>query len=274
MPEIKVKIDDITHEKLKNFAKDDRRSLTQYIIIGLEYLSNIPNGYHKTPIEKLSQIIQPQYISYPDTLQPPFIPVSQTPLTLNQLREAGVKDFKFDKPSTPLTPDEQILAQQKLDLEKQKIRKKRIAMLKENSMKILGYLLPYLEKDDQNTIDFVLNKYPTEEDIIAYLNDIKADMDTMDTTDAYEYDYQREIEQLEAALPHPLAEEYEKIKSYCMVHDNTYELYQLLLYPSPIQIENYDHIIKPALGTPDSHEFNEDEINLLVSYFTPLEDTK
>ena len=52
-----------------------------------------------------------------------------------------------------------------------------------------------------------------------------------------------------------------------------YELYQLLLYPSKIQIENYDHIIKPALGTPDTYEFNEDEINMLVSYFTPL-DTK
>lgn len=269
MHEIKVKIDDITHEKLKNFAKDDRRSLTQYIIIGLEYLSNIPNGYHKTPIQ-LDTPHTPQYIPYPDTLQPPFIPVSQTPppLTLNQLREAGVKDFKFDK-SLP-TADEQLLAHQKLDIEKQKIRKKRIAMLKENSMQILGYLLPYLEKDDQKTIDFVLNKYPTEEDIIAYLNDIKNDDENSDTYD-YDYDYQIEIEHLEAALPHPLAEEYQKIKSYCIVHDLTYELYQLLLYPSPIQIENYDHIIKEALDTPADYNYIPEELDLLASYFTPKE---
>lgn len=246
MPEIKVKIDPTTHEKLKKFAKDDRRSLTQYIIIGLEYLSNIPNGYHKTPIDTL---IQSQ---------------SAQSLTLEQLKEAGVKDFKFNKPETPLTEDEQLLAQQKLDLEKQKIKKKRIAMLKENSMKILGYLLPYLEKDDQKTIDYVLAKYPTDEDIVQYLNSIDSNE---------EYDYQREIENLEDSLPHPLSEEYEKIKYYCIIHNNTYELYQLLLYPSKIQIENYDHIIKPALGTPDSYEFNEDEISMLASYFTPL-DTK
>lgn len=246
MPEIKVKIDPTTHEKLKKFAKDDRRSLTQYIIIGLEYLSNIPNGYHKTPIDTL---IQSQ---------------SAQSLTLEQLKEAGVKDFKFNKPETPLTEDEQLLAQQKLDLEKQKIKKKRIAMLKENSMKILGYLLPYLEKDDQKTIDYVLAKYPTDEDIVQYLKSIDSNE---------EYDYQREIENLEDSLPHPLSEEYEKIKYYCIIHNNTYELYQLLLYPSKIQIENYDHIIKPALGTPDSYEFNEDEISMLASYFTPL-DTK
>ena len=137
-------------------------------------------------------------------------------------------------------------------------------MLKENSMKILGYLLPYLEKDDQKTIDYVLTKYPTDEDIVQYLKSIDSNE---------EYDYQREIENLEDSLPHPLSEEYEKIKYYCVIHNNTYELYQLLLYPSKIQIENYDHIIKPALGTPDSYEFNEDEINMLVSYFTPL-DTK
>lgn len=244
MPEIKVKIDPTTHEKLKKFAKDDRRSLTQYIIIGLEYLSNIPNGYHKTPIDTL---IQSQ---------------SAQSLTLEQLKEAGVKDFKFNKPETPLTEDEQLLAQQKLDLEKQKIKKKRIAMLKENSMKILGYLLPYLEKDDQKTIDYVLAKYPTDEDIVQYLKSIDSNE---------EYDYQREIENLEDSLPHPLSEEYEKIKYYCIIHNNTYELYQLLLYPSKIQIENYDHIIKPALGTPDSYEFNEDEISMLVSYFTPLD---
>ena len=178
------------------------------------------------------------------------------------MKNAGIKDFKFNKPEQTATPDEQLLAQQKLDLEKQKIKKKRIELLKENSMKILGYLLPYLEQDDQKTTDYVLAKYPTDEDIVQYLKSIDSNE---------EYDYQREIENLEDSLPHPLSEEYEKIKYYCIIHNNTYELYQLLLYPSKIQIENYDHIIKPALGTPDSYEFNEDEISMLVSYFTPLD---
>ena len=249
MSQIQITLPEDTTKKLKILATKADRSLKKFIPLYLNYAVDL----NLIDIDERTGA----FISQSQ-------PQSQS-LTLEQLKNAGIKDFKFNKPEQTSTPDEQLLAQQKLDLEKQKIKKKRIELLKENSMKILGYLLPYLEKDDQKTIDYVLAKYPTDEDIVQYLKSIDSNE---------EYDYQREIENLEDSLPHPLSEEYEKIKYYCIIHNNTYELYQLLLYPSKIQIENYDHIIKPALGTPDSYEFEEEEINMLVSYFTPLEDKK
>lgn len=248
MSQIQIILPEDTTKKLKILATKADRSLKKFIPLYLNYAVDL----NLIDIDERTGA----FISQSQ-------PQSQS-LTLEQLKEAGIKDFKFNKPEQTSTPDEQLLTKQKLDLEKQKIKKKRIELLKENSMKILGYLLPYLEKDDQKTIDYVLTKYPTDEDIVQYLKSIDSNE---------EYDYQREIENLEDSLPHPLSEEYEKIKYYCIIHNNTYELYQLLLYPSKIQIENYDHIIKPALGTPDSYEFNEDEIDMLASYFTPL-DTK
>lgn len=47
MSEIKIKLDEETHEKLKMLAKDDDRSLTKYITRGLIYLANMPVPYHK-----------------------------------------------------------------------------------------------------------------------------------------------------------------------------------------------------------------------------------
>lgn len=252
MSQIQIILPEDTTKKLKILATKADRSLKKFIPL---YLNQAVDLDLIDVDERTGAFISQS--------QPQSQPQSQS-LTLEQLKNAGIKDFKFNKPEQTSTPEEQLIAQQKLDLEKQKIKKKRIELLKENSMKILGYLLPYLEKDDQKTIDYVLTKYPTDEDIICYLKSIDSNE---------EYDYQREIENLEDLLPHPLSEEYEKIKYYCIIHNNTYELYQLLLYPSKIQIENYDHIIKPALGTPDTYEFNEDEIDMLASYFTPL-DTK
>ena len=47
MPKIILDIPDDIHEKLKVYAKQDDRSLTKYIIHGLEYLVNMPVPYHK-----------------------------------------------------------------------------------------------------------------------------------------------------------------------------------------------------------------------------------
>ena len=46
MPEIKIKIDISTREKLKQQAKEDDRSLAKYLERGLKYLADIPGGYH------------------------------------------------------------------------------------------------------------------------------------------------------------------------------------------------------------------------------------
>lgn len=250
MPEIKVKIDPITHEKLKNFAKNDDRSLSKYLERGLKYLSDIPNGYHKTPIEELKKLASQ----------------SQS-LTLDQLKEAGIKDFKFNKPENP---DEQILAQQKLDLtqqkldlEKEKIKNKRSNFLEEQSEKILGYPLPYLI--DQYITDYVLNEYPTNEEITAYLT--KLQEEGYEIKDSYEYS--QEISEYEEAIA--ITDEYKKIKAYCIAHGLSHDLLNLLQYPSSIQIENYDELIKSALGTPLDHTYSEEELNALAACFKPKE---
>lgn len=46
MPEIKIKIDEITRETLKQQAKSDDRSLAKYLERGLRYLAEKPGGYH------------------------------------------------------------------------------------------------------------------------------------------------------------------------------------------------------------------------------------
>ena len=42
MPKIQIEIPDIYYKKLKEFAKDDDRSLTKYITRGVIYLASIP----------------------------------------------------------------------------------------------------------------------------------------------------------------------------------------------------------------------------------------
>lgn len=249
MPEIKVKIDPITHEKLKNFAENDERSLSKYLERGLKYLSNIPNGYHKTPIEKLVSQSQSQSFTLEQLLE--------------QLKEAGIKDFKFNKPENP---DKQILAQQKLeltqqklDLEKEKIKNKRSNFLKEQSEKILGYPLPYLT--DQYITDYVLNEYPTNEEITAYLT--KLQEEGYEIEDSYKYS--QEISEYEEAIN--ITDEYKKIKAYCIAHGLSHDLLDLLQYPSSIQIENHDELIKSALLTPLDHVYSEEELNALATCF-------
>lgn len=57
MPKIQIEIPNDAYQKLKLHAKDDDRSLTKYITRGVQYLSNIPNGYHNNPIQTNKNII-------------------------------------------------------------------------------------------------------------------------------------------------------------------------------------------------------------------------
>lgn len=248
MPEIKVKIDTTTHEKLKKFAKDDRRSLTQYIIIGLEYLANIPNGYHKTPIDAL---IQSQ---------------SQS-LTLEQLKEAGIKDFKFNKPDQTSTPEEEKLQQLKTQQQLDKIKEQRTRFLKQKADEILDFLPDYLVDNDQEAIDFILNAYPTNDEIITYLNKVK---NGEASANPLQYVYESDINSREQRLLLPVDqnETYQKIKTYALKNELTDQLYHLLEYPHfdletiPQEIE--DELLRPALGSPLDYEYDKLELDELT----------
>lgn len=182
-------------------------------------------------------------------------------LTIEQLKEAGIKDLKLDEQPSA---DKQLLQQQKLDLEKEKIKNKRQDFLKEQSEKILGYPLPYLS--DSYITDYILNKYPTNEDITAYITQLEEDGYRSDDS----YEYNREISSYEESIT--ITDKYKKIKAYCVAHGRSYDLCQLLQYPSAIQIENYDELIKSALDMPLDYNYSSEELDLLASYFTPQSD--
>lgn len=253
MSQIQINLPEDTTKKLRILAVKADRSLTKFIPLYLNYAIDL-NIIDVD--ERTGSFTNPNPASK-----------SASNLTLEQLKEAGLSSFKLEKePST----DEQILAQQKLeltqqklDLEKEKIKNKRSNFLTEQSEKILGYPLPYLT--DQYITDYVLNEYPTNEEITAYLT--KLQEEGYKVEDSYEYN--REISDCEEAIA--ITDEYKKIKAYCIAHGLSYDLCQLLQYPSSIQIENYDELIKSALGTPLDHIYSEEELNALAACFKPKE---
>lgn len=253
MSQIQINLPEDTTKKLRILAVKADRSLTKFIPLYLNYAIDL-NIIDVD--ERTGSFTNPNPAS-----------TSASNLTLEQLKEAGLSSFKLEKePST----DEQILAQQKLDLtqqkldlEKEKIKNKRSNFLKEQSEKILGYPLPYLT--DQYITDYVLNEYPTNEEITAYLTKLREE--GYEVKDSYEYS--QEISDCEEFIT--ITDEYKKIKAYCIAHGLSHDLCQLLQYPSSIQIENYDELIKSALGTPLDHIYSEEELNALAACFKPKE---
>ena len=249
MSQIQINLPEDTTKKLKILAAKADRSLKKFIPLYLNYAVDL------------------NIIDVDERTGAFTNPTSASNLTLAQLKEAGLSSFKLEKePST----DEQLLAQQKLDLtqqkldlEKEKIKNKRSNFLTEQSEKILGYPLPYLT--DQYITDYVLNEYPTNEEITAYLT--KLQEEGYEIKDSYEYS--SEISEYEEAIS--ITDEYKKIKAYCIAHGLSQDLLDLLQYPSSIQIENYDELIKSALGTPLDHIYSEEELNALAACFKPKE---
>ena len=107
MSQIQIILPEDTTKKLKILAAKADRSLKKFIPLYLNYAVDL----NLIDIDERTGT----FISQSQ-------PQSQS-LTLEQLKNAGIKDFKFNKPEQTATPDEQLLAQQKLDLEKQKIKK-------------------------------------------------------------------------------------------------------------------------------------------------------
>lgn len=256
MSQIQINLPEDTTKKLRILAAKADRSLTKFIPLYLNYAIDL-NIIDVD--ERTGSFTNPNHSTSASK--------SASNLTLEQLKEAGLSSFKLEKePST----DEQILAQQKLeltqqklDLEKEKIKNKRSDFLKEQSEKILGYPLPYLT--DQYITDYVLNEYPTNEEITAYLT--KLQEEGYEIEDSYKYS--QEISEYEEAIN--ITDEYKKIKAYCIAHGLSHDLLDLLQYPSSIQIENHDELIKSALLTPLDHTYSEEEQNALAECFKPKE---
>ena len=107
MSQIQIILPEDTTKKLKILAAKADRSLKKFIPLYLNYAVDL----NLIDIDERTGAFISQS-------QPQSQPQSQS-LTLEQLKNAGIKDFKFNKPEQTSTPEEQLIAQQKLDLEKQ-----------------------------------------------------------------------------------------------------------------------------------------------------------
>lgn len=257
MPELKIKIPPEVHQTLKNYAKEDERSLSKYIERGLKYLSEHP--YHKLDTQSMSALTT----SAQGTPEAGLVQTST--LNIEQLQEQGVSQIKFNKPQVQhqLTPEEEELRQAKLQRQLASIKQQRIKFLTNKSKEILGYTLPYLEENSQKTIDWVLNKYPTDEDIITYLQKMKQE-------DEYEEDTYTDTDTDD--IREPQSEYYQKIKRYYTQHLEPYEFEDLM---SNVRAGHIDYLkdyhqlnMFDALNIPHSHSWTDKEWNEMIKELT------
>lgn len=271
MPEIKVTLDPEVHQKLKEYAKEDDRSLKKYIERGLKYLAD--NPYHNRPSVVYSPVFPTPAMpeqSYPYTV----MATSATP-TLEQLQEQGITQIKFKSQNQKtLTSEQQELQQLKMQRQFDTLKEQRTRFLKQKANEMLDFTLPYLENNDQKTINFILDKYPTNDDIIKYLQEVKLADENLtnqdDDDNLFLYEYEQDIKDREEKLLLPVEtnETYRKIRAYAIKNKLTTQLYHLLEYPhfdlDAITQEVEDELLRPALGSPLDYEFEPLELNELT----------
>lgn len=273
MPKITIDLPADANEKLKKKAKEDYRSLTNYITVALINLANdipmVKPGIVYSPVFPTPAI--PEQSPYPYTVTATQI---QTP-TLEQLQEQGVTQIKFKNQANQktLTPEQQELQQLKMQHKFDTLKEQRTRFLKQKANEMLDFTLPYLENNDQKTINFILDKYPTNDDIIKYLQEVKlADesLENQDDDNLFSYEYEQEIKDREEKLLLPVEtnETYRKIRAYAIKNELTDQLYHLLEYPhfnlDAITQEVEDELLRPALGSPLDYEFDQLELNELT----------
>ena len=261
------------NEKLKEKAKEDYRSLTNYITVALINLAN------DIPMTKPGVIYSPVFHApaMPEQPYPYTVTAAQTP-TLEQLQEQGVTQIKFKNQNNQvnqktLTPEEEQLQQLKMQHKFDTLKEQRTRFLKQKANEMLDFTLPYLENNDQKTINFILDKYPTNDDIIKYLQEVKlADesLENQDDDNLFSYEYEQDIKDREEKLLLPVEtnETYRKIRAYAIKNKLTTQLYHLLEYPhfnlDAITQEVEDELLRPALGSPLDYEFDQLELNELT----------
>ena len=258
MPKITIDLPADVNEKLKTKAKDNYRSLTNYITVALINLANdIPMtspGISYAPVFTGAGIPEHSY-----TITSATAGLVQTPaLSIEQLQEQGVSQIKFNKPKTTkeLSPEEEQLKQQKILFQQDKMRQQRIKYLMNKSGEILGYILPYLEQNDQKTIDYVLDKYPTNQDIDAYLLSINQD----------DYD------ETETPTITTHSDEYIKIKNYFDTNFDAYDFEDMVNNAKQGDLQYikdyYDIKLHDALGSPHSYHFSNEQWSELLKIIT------
>lgn len=276
MPKITIDLPAEANEKLKEKAKEDYRSLTNYITVALINLAN------DIPITKPGIVYSPVFPTpaMPEQPYPYTVTATQTQTpTLEQLQEQGVTQIKFKNQNNQvnqktLTPEEEQLQQLKMQHKFDTLKEQRIRFLKQKANEMLDFTLPYLENNDQKIINFILDKYPTNDDIIKYLQEVKLADESLENQDdddnLFSYEYEQDIKTREEKLLLPVEtnETYRKIRAYAIKNKLTTQLYHLLEYPhfdlDAITQEVEDELLRPALGSPLDYEFDQLELDELT----------
>lgn len=264
MPKITIDLPADANEKLKIKAKEDYRSLTNYITVTLINLAN------DIPITKPGIVYSPVF---PMPEQPYPYTATASSATLEQLQEQGITQIKFkNQNQKTLTPEEEKLQQLKTRQQLDKIKEQRTRFLKQKADEILDFLPDYLVDNDQEAIDFVLNAYPTNDEILTYLNKVK---NGEVSANPLQYVYEPEINSREQRLflSADKNKTYQKIKTYALKNELTDQLYRLLEYPhfdlDAISQETENKLLRPALGSPLDYEFDQlerDELTKCLSW--------
>lgn len=274
MPKITIDLPAEANEKLKEKAKEDYRSLTNYITVALINLAN------DIPMTKPGIVYSPVFPAPAIPEQPYPYTVTATSATLEQLQEQGVTQIKFKNQNNQanqktLTPEEEQLQQLKMQRQFDTLKEQRTRFLKQKANEMLDFTLPYLENNDQKTINFILDKYPTNDDIIKYLQEVKLADENLNNQNSqddnlFSYEYEQDIKDREEKLLLPVEtnETYRKIRAYAIKNKLTTQLYHLLEYPhfdlDAITQEVEDELLRPALGSPLDYKFDQLELDELT----------
>lgn len=251
MPKITIDLPADANEKLKKKAKEDYRSLTNYITVALINLANdtLP-GVQSTP----TPYVLPDNPGIPATpykiTSEQLQDLSSAPaqsLTLDQLQQQGITQVKFNKPQQEkeLSPIEEQIKLNKLKDQRYKWIEKTIDRLYPEYRDFPNY-------DEFLSANQKMYWDKPDEEFIKHIEEVKAE------DEEYESPFD---EDLLKATPH--SPEYLKIKNYFSEHYAPYSFEDVVAHVNSGDTkyvkDYYDINLHDALGSPHSYDFSDEQ---------------
>ncbi len=256
MPKITIDLPADANEKLKKKAKEDYRSLTNYITVALINLANdaLP-GVQSTPAP--TPYVLPNNPGIPATPYKITSEQSTPSLTLDQLQQQGITQVKFNKPQQEVSPIEEQIQLNKLKDQRYKWIEKTIDRLYPDYRDFPNYNT-FLSANQKMYWD------KPDEEFIKHIEEVKAEDEYYTTHPELLEDND---EDLLKATPH--SPEYIKIKNYFANHGEPYEFEDVTNHARLAKEGNensieyikdyYDINLHDALGSPHSYDFSDDQ---------------
>ena len=252
MPKITIDLPADANEKLKKKAKEDYRSLTNYITVALINLANdaLP-GMSSTPAPyTLPNDTAPGIPATPYKITSEQQSPAQS-LTLDQLQQQGITQVKFNKPQQEkeLSPIEEQIKLNKLKDQRYKWIEKTIDRLYPEYRDFSNYNT-FLSANQKMYWD------KSDEEFIKHIEEVKAE-------DEYYTAHPELLEDEDLLKATPHSPEYLKIKNYFANHCAPYEFDDLVAHVKNNDIEYikdyYDINLHDALGSPHSYDFSDEQ---------------